>query len=485
MTLEEQEAFDLVVRRYEKGASENDIRAAFQRFVETTGLARADDMFTEMRPGEGNPGQVDLYVHNTCFEFKKGSILSYGKPNTKWVEQLDGYIASLLKAGSGVRTGVLTDGVHYVLRQVGKSVPPDKVGSDLRTFDRKEQADRVREYLHGIISRPAAKVAPTAENLSRFFGSGSGLFSACSLLLREAYDAHRHDPTVAVKRRLWQELLQVALGKDAATVSKSSDWLFLRHTYVTSLVAVIMQQRLLGDVARHAEDRPDALLKGHVLAEQSGLYGVIDADLFTWPPEVGEAVYLREIARVVEWFDWEQRAVETAPTLYQNVIAQSERKRLGEYYTPRWLAAEITEQVVDDPLNQRVLDPSCGSGTFIETAVERILARSGGLSAVDRLRMLQENIVGVDLHPVAVQLAKATWVMAAAETIRAATKEQPGFGPVSVPVYLGDSMQLRYDTGTLSAVQSIELTTGEQLPRSGGHSHFLDSQGIGPPTGRR
>ena len=53
--------------------------------------------------------------------------------------------------------------------------------------------------------------------------------------------------------------------------------------------------------------------------------------------------YLREIARVVEWFDWTQNAKEVGPTLYQNVITQEERKRLGEYYTPRWLAKEITE----------------------------------------------------------------------------------------------------------------------------------------------
>ena len=271
---------------------------------------------------------------------------------------------------------------------------------------------------------------------------------------------------MAVKRRLWQDLLQVALGKDAATAGDESDWLFIRHTYITSLIAVIMQQQLLGDVAHYASERPDALLKGHILAEQSDLHGVIDADLFTWPTEVGESTYLREIARVVEWFDWTQNAKEVAPTLYQNVITQEERKRLGEYYTPRWLAKEITETVVDAPLSQRVLDPSCGSGTFIETAVERILNHSGGLSRTETLKKLQENVVGIDIHPVAVQLAKATWVMAAADTIRAARTEGAGTGTgaVSAPIYLGDSMQLRYDTGTLSASQSIELETHETLP---------------------
>ena len=462
-TSKEQEAFGLVVERQKSSASENDIRTAFQRFMEMAEVAAASEMKTEGPPGVGNPGRMDLYVHNTCIEFKT-NILRGGVPDQEYVAQLDGYLKSLLKAGSGVRNGILTDGVHYFLRRVGEEDLPLQKNETLSIFERAEQAPRLREYLHSIIWVPSENISPTAENLERHFGNNSDAFLAGNLLLKEAYEAHRDDPTVAVKRRLWQDLLQVALGKDAATAGDESDWLFIRHTYITSLVAVIMQQQLLGDVAHYASERPDALLKGHILAEQSDLHGVIDADLFTWPTEVGESTYLREIARVVEWFDWTQNATEVGPTLYQNVITQEERKRLGEYYTPRWLAKEITETVVDAPLSQRVLDPSCGSGTFIETAVERILNHSGGLSPTETLKKLQENVVGIDIHPVAVQLAKATWVMAAADTIRAARTEGTGTGAVSAPIYLGDSMQLRYDTGTLSASQSIELETHETLP---------------------
>ena len=462
-TSKEQEAFGLVVERHKSSASENDIRNAFQRFMETAGVAEASEMTTERPPGVGNPGRMDLYVHNTCIEFKT-NILRGGAPDPEYVAQLDGYLKSLLKAGSGVRNGILTDGVHYFLRRVGEEDLPLQKNETRSIFDRAEQAPRLREYLHSIISVPSENISPTAENLERHFGNSSDVFLAGNLLLKEAYEAHRDNPTVAVKRRLWQDLLQVALGKDAATAGDESDWLFIRHTYITSLVAVIMQQQLLGDVAHYASERPDALLKGHILAEQSDLHGVIDADLFTWPTEVGESTYLREIARVVEWFDWAQNAKEVGPTLYQNVITQEERKRLGEYYTPRWLAKEITETVVDAPLSQRVLDPSCGSGTFIETAVEHILNHSGSLSRTETLKKLQENVVGIDIHPVAVQLAKATWVMAAADTIRAARAEGTGTGAVSAPIYLGDSMQLRYDTGTLSATQSIELETRETLP---------------------
>ena len=61
---------------------------------------------------------MDLYVYNTCIEFKK-DILRGGRIKSGDIKQLDGYIEQLVKAGSGVRNGILTDGVNYLIRHVG------------------------------------------------------------------------------------------------------------------------------------------------------------------------------------------------------------------------------------------------------------------------------------------------------------------------------------------------------------------------------
>ena len=446
------------------GRSENEIAARIRDFIIAANVAGADEIALEEHPADSDSRRVDIYVRNTFIEVKR-DITSRNAVDPRHVAQLDGYLTAAAADGKGVQNGILTDGRRWLERNVGEDHHAMAVGiRDANEFDRPQQAVRLREFLEGIVDRNESGLSPDAENLRKHFGSGSRLFRASNRRLADAYDRHHGDPTVAVKRRLWQDLLQVALGRDAADANDDSDWLFIRHTYITSLIAVIIQQQLLGDVARHADERPDALLKGRILAEQSDLHGIIDADLFTWPTEVNAGGYLREIARQVERFDWSQNPREVAPTLYQNVITQEERKRLGEYYTPRWLAQEITAAVVDDPLNQRVMDPSCGSGTFIETAAERILQRAAGLSKTETLRKLQANIVGIDIHPVAVQLAKATWVMAAAGAIRDARAEDADTGAVSAPIYLGDSMQLRYDTGTLAASQSIELETRETRP---------------------
>ena len=56
--------------------------------------------------------------------------------------------------------------------------------------------------------------------------------------------------------------------------------------------------------------------------------------------------------------------------------------------------------------------------------------------------------MGIDVHPVAVRLARTAWVMAARPLLEAAA--EAGYeGNVAIPVYLGDALQLHYQTGDL------------------------------------
>ncbi|MGH3832742.1 MAG: N-6 DNA methylase [Pseudonocardiaceae bacterium] len=121
------------------------------------------------------------------------------------------------------------------------------------------------------------------------------------------------------------------------------------------------------------------------------------------------------------------------------MIGSETRKQLGEYYTPDWLAEQVVSTAVTDPLNQRVLDPACGSGTFLFHAVRRYLAAAAeaGISLARSLSGVTDHVLGVDLHPVAVTLARVTYLLAIGRERLLA----PDRGVIAVPVYLGDSVQ--------------------------------------------
>ena len=463
-----------LLERHNGGYSENDIRIAWRDFVLRTGIVDDEnEIRTETPPGEGVARRVDLCVRNTYIEFKTNIIVN-GQVDSAYIAQLDGYLLDADRAGWGIQNGILTDGKHHLKRQIGDGILPG-AANELKVFEQASQGHLLREYINGIIDTEARDIKPDSGTLTEEFGIGSDVLRQATALLLDAHRKHREHPTVAVKRKLWQELLQVALGQDSTGDPDEADWLFIRHTYLTTVTALILQAHFGIDVVQQADTNPDGLLNGTTLNSLAGLKGVIESDLFQWPGEIGQTEYVRAIARKVAQFDWSRRAEELAAVLYQNTITPEERRRMGEYYTPRWLAQVIVDELIDDPLNTVAMDPSCGSGTFIECLAQNVIAagRSAGLPAAAILQQLQSNIIGIDLHPVAVQLAKATYVLNCHEIITAARMERTAQAPapaaIAPPIYLGDSLQLRYDDRALFNQQTIRLRTTEPDPDTVGN----------------
>ena len=172
---------------------------------------------------------------------------------------------------------------------------------------------------------------------------------------------------------------------------------------------------------------------------------------------------LQTLARRVARFDWVSAPLDTAANLYQTVIPAAERRQLGEYYTPSWLARVMVRELVDDPLNQRVIDPACGSGTFVAEAVTHYIAAAeeAGWAPEDVLSRLRDAVTGIDSHPVAVHLARAAWILAAHPAVRAATAVRLD-ASMSIPVYLGDALQLRFRTGDMFAERTITIQTMDE-----------------------
>ena len=241
------------------------------------------------------------------------------------------------------------------------------------------------------------------------------------------------------------------------------DDLFVRHTYLGAVIGMMVQASFGIDIRGLAATDPGDLLQGRELYRATGLQGVLESDFFAWPNEVGGNPLLQTLARRVARFNWAEAPPDTPATLYETVIPPEERRQLGEYYTPAWLARAMIRELVDEPLNQRVLDPACGSGTFVAEAVTHFIAAAEAAKWEPRevLNRLREVVIGIDVHPVAVHLARAAWTLAARPAISAASVD--GYdASLSIPVYLGDALQLRFRTGDMFADNEITIQTRDE-----------------------
>ena len=115
--------------------------------------------------------------------------------------------------------------------------------------------------------------------------------------------------------------------------------------------------------------------------------------------------------------------------------------------------------MVDAPLGQTILDPSCGSGTFVAEAVAHVMEaadKNPNLDPKEKLEWLRISVAGIDIHPVAVHLARAAWVIAARPAIQDA-RDQGFASDITVPIYLGDSLQLRMGAGDMFAENMVTI----------------------------
>ena len=452
----------LMLRRHEELAPEADVRSAIADFLVTSGLAAQDEIRMEK-------DRIDLQTGDLVIEVKR-RIGNGINPDQRWVDQIDGYLRERARVGERERLGVLTDGRHWILRQSGieevRTAAP--YGFEIPDAD---VAYWLYEWLRNESRMfEASGLPPTEDEVRRSFGEGPRLEMELAEL-GDLYQRERDNPTVAVKRELWRRLLTAALGV-VVDEEEDLDRQFLRHTYLSVVVAMAVQAAFGIDVRQQAVRDVRRLLTGEAFFTETGLRGVIESDFFAWPAEVAGEQWLTDLAGRVSKFAWEATESDVARILYQSVVSAADRKRLGEYYTPDWLAREIVEAAVTDPLNQRVLDPSCGSGTFLYAAVSKYVdaARATGRAPAQIVAGLQRAVTGVDVHPVAVHLARATWTLAARDVIG---EMDGGAGDVTIPVYLGDSLQLRTDAGSLLAGQNVTIEV-EGDPALGGSARRLE-----------
>ncbi|MGA3399940.1 MAG: N-6 DNA methylase [Acetobacteraceae bacterium] len=270
-------------------------------------------------------------------------------------------------------------------------------------------------------------ILPEPRVVAQAFGRFSLTFGQARMALDALWAVLRDDPEVRLKRDLWDGLLREAYGEDVG-----DDSLFLQHTYLTTVVKAIAARVL--DLPVHD---PVALLSGRALADE-GILGAVEADFFDWPLKLpAGAELVRHVALQTARFRLRDVEADVLKILYESLVDPDQRHDLGEYYTPDWLAARIVAAAVDSPLEQRVLDPACGSGTFLFHAVRRLKAAglAAGWSGRRILEACEEKVRGLDVHPVAVTLARVTWLLALGDLVA----DRPA--KLAVPVFLGDAMQ--------------------------------------------
>ena len=279
---------------------------------------------------------------------------------------------------------------------------------------------------------------PTRQELLSALGSDSPSFRRSAADLADLFHQCEGTPEVALRYREWRSFVDSAYGSQVGNAE-----LFVRHTYLSTLGRLVA--RLFLD-PRFTPRNPEDLLNtitGKYFQER-GIDNFIEDDFFTWmvSPAVGPKG-LELVARLcnsLSGYDFRQAPPDVLTSLYDHLAHPPGFEAAGHGSVPNWLCDYLLRErlgLAQRP-EQSVLDPRCGPGAFLAAAISVIAEarRKGREDEFDVLVHILDQVMGMDLNPLGVSIARVGYLMALGDMV---TGVHP---PFLVPVYLCDGARL-------------------------------------------
>ncbi|RME42197.1 MAG: SAM-dependent DNA methyltransferase, partial [Chloroflexi bacterium] len=435
-------------------------------------------------------GRADAVYNRLIIEYEDpGTLrpnLSHGHTQHA-VQQVKGYIDGLARAERHDRDrllGVAFDGHYFVFVRYhdGHFIVEEPLEVTPAYTER---------FLRALFSLSSGR-ALIPENLVEDFGSQNLYSQQVTRALYNALEGHTDDLTARLYAQ-WQHFFGEVAGYEAAggKIRHQRELrvfargmglqpeqvdpprlFFAIHTYFSFLVkniARLVLQAQAGGALGTTPLTTVAGLQGEALRRELeklesggifralGLKNLLEGDFFSWyldawDDEIEDALRLT-LNRLADYNpvtvqDDPHSARDLLKKLYHYLLPREVRHDLGEFYTPDWLAERLLTQL-GEPLFQmprpgariptpdkRLLDPACGSGTFLILAIRALKANcfQAGLAEADTLEVILNSVVGIDLNPLAVLAARVNYLLAVADLLPYRRRE------VEIPVYLADSI---------------------------------------------
>jgi len=425
-------------------------------------------------------GRADAVYNRLVIEYEPpGSLRKEpsARTNQHAVEQVKQYMAGLERMDRQRKerlAGVVLDGSFYIFVRyredhwhVGEPEPVS--------------AHSTETFLRYLLSL-STELALTPENLMRDFGENTAVSRMAVPALYNALCSSA-TPKVQILFEQWQRLFSEICGYEegsgkldvgalakmygvvpcraAGDASVRALALFFSiHTYYALFIKLLAVQiahyylmpKLGTGLAQVASSEADTLRAYLRKMERGGLFAdfgiknYLEGDFFGWYLDAWDASIEAAVRRMIgDLANYSLVTLDVDPEetrdllkqLYQNLMPKKLRHDLGEYYTPDWLADRLLNQLgVDGNPGKRLLDPACGSGTFLVLTIKRVrqYADDKMLPPAGVLDQILQNVVGFDLNPLAVMTARTNYLLALGDLLEYRT------GEISIPVYLADSI---------------------------------------------
>lgn len=402
--------------------------------------------------GKERSGFADSVVGKTAIEYEKN--LTLNRVFEEGYYQVREYCAALINLGIDVPEvyGILSDTLHwygYTIKVIG-NINRDRLfgAEDVElcqedyvdlTLDDSTEYDKFEAFTKKYFGRDESRIL-NSRSLAIDFGMESVFWNTHIVKFYNVVTEAMEDRPKYAKliKNLWQNFVAY-LG--ASNYGEFSINTYVNELYLVSVAKLVCANILCGKPIISDDNEIKAILDGRFF-RQKNIQNLVDYDYFGWINRFyvdGLVEAAKLIQQVLIHYDFKTIPyVDLFGELLAQLSCKEHRLLLGQDFTPSWIAQDMVQEALVR-LNEvpKVLDMCCGSGIFLIETIKAVRAKyninSSNYSA-DKDEMVFSCVMGFDIDPLAIMLAKVNWVLTMRDLFGA------HMGMIIIPIYHADSL---------------------------------------------
>lgn len=426
----------------------------------------------QLANGTLKKGFVDTLFGNLVIEFEH----ELPKMLKTAESQLKGYVAQLWSAPENYISYlcIATDGIDWhiysprinLAKVSNLPLEPNNielVESESFSLSDRSQLMLFRTWVDRVLFRENS-IKPQGKIIATEYGQKGHVFIRAMARLEVVVQYVRETSEFKVAFENWARYLRYTYGDLAAKPD-----LFLRHSYMSAFSKLLVASMFARKIGKKiSANNILGVIAGDFFADLK-VQNYCERDFFGWLNNEHVSEDLRDlwfsIFNSLAAYDFTDVANDFLKDIYQELVDPEDRHDLGEYYTPDWLCERLVTQMLRSKTGRpKIADITCGSGSFLRAAIVHLREFPPPLenqeSCLDRI---VNSVYGFEIHPLAVFIAKTNYLIAINDLIIKSKR------PISIPVYLCDSLLSPQENVDLFTVNNIRFKIGSstiEIPKS-------------------
>ncbi|MFQ6093438.1 MAG: class I SAM-dependent DNA methyltransferase, partial [bacterium] len=280
-------------------------------------------------------------------------------------------------------------------------------------------------YKEVVENRPKFKsenmTAPiSAQAFREKFGSTSHIYLDIKENLESLWKEVKDNPGIKATMDSWANAIGTLYGY------KPDISLFLDHAYLNILAKIAVYLKF--EYSPNRDEILDVISGKYFTAK--GIANFLEEDISLWllSPKIEDRslALFCSIVEVLAYYDFSEIDEDIFREIYEEIVEREERHKAGEYYTPEWLVQLTLNNVLalweEKKGIPKILDPACGSGTFLYRAIRHLIEKGASL------RDIVKNVAGIDINPIATIITKTNYLIVISDLIEDSEE-------ITLPIY--------------------------------------------------